>query len=135
MNTLKKSLVIFVACAIAGTGALGCNTFKGAGKDIQRGGKAVENAANDVQNNKGVQDTRPNTILASANAGGSISPTGSNEVSYGSDRSFTIRPYNGYKVADVIVDGQSVGANARHTFKNVTTSHTISASFAKEANH
>jgi predicted small secreted protein len=30
-------------------GALGCNTFRGAGKDIQEGGKSIENAAEGAQ--------------------------------------------------------------------------------------
>ncbi|WP_445400409.1 entericidin A/B family lipoprotein [Zobellella sp. An-6] len=30
-------------------GLAGCNTFAGAGKDIQRGGEVVEEAARDVQ--------------------------------------------------------------------------------------
>jgi len=35
--------------ALLGMTAVGCNTFRGAGKDIQSGGKAVENAAEGAQ--------------------------------------------------------------------------------------
>jgi len=30
-------------------GILGCNTFRGVGKDLQRGGQAIENTAEKVQ--------------------------------------------------------------------------------------
>ncbi|WP_342749332.1 entericidin A/B family lipoprotein [Zobellella endophytica] len=35
--------------ALIAVGLAGCNTFAGAGQDIQRGGQAVEEAARDVQ--------------------------------------------------------------------------------------
>jgi hypothetical protein len=70
------------------------------------------------------------TINASAGAGGSISPSGTVTVNNGANRSFTITPDANYHVADVLVDGSSVGAVTDYTFNNVTASHTISASFA-----
>ncbi len=73
-------------------------------------------------------DTR--TITASAGSGGAISPLGAVVVNYGADQSFTITPDGGYHVADVLVDGGSVGAVTTYTFTGVTTSHTIAASFA-----
>jgi len=70
------------------------------------------------------------TIAASAGAGGSISPSGSVPVVQGADQSFTLMPATGYCVAGVLVDGASAGAVGSYTFTNVTTSHTIGASFA-----
>ena len=70
------------------------------------------------------------TITAQAGSGGSISPSGNLSVSYGSDSSFIITPSAGYHVADVLVDGVSVGAVTSYTFSNVTAAHTITASFA-----
>ena len=69
------------------------------------------------------------TITASAGANGSISPSGDVVVDYGSDQTFKITPDVGYEVADVLVDGASVGAVTSYTFTFVTTDHTISASF------
>ena len=43
---------------------------------------------------------------------------------------FTITPDTGYHVADVLVDGASVGAVTSYPFTNVTANHTIAASFA-----
>ena len=70
------------------------------------------------------------TITASAGTGGSISPTGAVTVNSGADQIFTITPDPNYHVADVLVDGVSVGAVTSYTFTNVTANHTIAASFA-----
>ena len=51
-------------------------------------------------------------------------------MTHGSGQTYTITPAAGYKVADVLVDGKSVGALTTYTFTNVTASHTISATFA-----
>ncbi len=68
-------------------------------------------------------------ISASAGAGGSISP-GSGSVNCGSSPTYTITPSACYRIADVVVDGASVGAVSSYTFSNVQASHSISASFA-----
>jgi len=70
------------------------------------------------------------TITASAGANGNISPTGAVAVNHGANQSFTITPNSGYHVADVLVDGSSVGAVTSYTFTNVTANHTISVTFA-----
>lgn len=40
-------LLALLICLL--TASLGCNTMKGAGRDIQRGGEAVEDAAESAQ--------------------------------------------------------------------------------------
>ncbi|MEY4071694.1 MAG: hypothetical protein RL721_2308, partial [Candidatus Eisenbacteria bacterium] len=70
------------------------------------------------------------TITASAGAGGSISPSGAQTVNNGDSLAFTITPDAGYSIADVLVDGVSVGAVGSYTFSNVTAGHTIAASFS-----
>jgi len=70
------------------------------------------------------------TITATADPGGSISPQGSVSVSCGADTTFTITPDSCHLIADVLVDGVSAGAVTTYTFTDVTTSHTIHASFA-----
>ena len=70
------------------------------------------------------------TLSATAGANGSISPSGSVAVDYGSSQTFTITPNTNYRVADVLVDGVSVGAVTSYTFSSVTANHTISATFA-----
>src|SRR5207247_460183 len=70
------------------------------------------------------------TITASADANGTIAPSGAVSVNHGDSQSFTATPGTGYHVADLTVDGVSLGAVASYTFTNVTTDHTIAASFA-----
>jgi len=70
------------------------------------------------------------TITASAGANGGISPSGAVTVTEGNSQSFSIIPDGGYQVADVLVDGVSVGAVSSYEFINVQDDHTIEASFA-----
>lgn len=70
------------------------------------------------------------TVTGSAGPGGSISPSGAVSVNQGESLAFTITPDPGFDVSDVLVDGSSVGAVRNYTFEHVTTSHTITASFA-----
>src|SRR5262249_1895037 len=65
------------------------------------------------------------TITASASAGGSISPSGAVSVTAGANQAFAITPTACFSVADVIVDGSSVGAVTSYTFNNVQANHTI----------
>ena len=73
------------------------------------------------------------TIAASAGTNGSISPSGSVNVIHGANQTFTITPNAGYHISSVLVDGVSAGTVASYTFSNVTTGHTISASFAADS--
>jgi hypothetical protein len=72
------------------------------------------------------------TITASAGSNGSISPKGSVTISSGASQAFTITPNANYKIVDVKVDGVSKGAITSYTFQNVTSSHSISATFVKK---
>jgi hypothetical protein len=69
------------------------------------------------------------TITANAGPNGSISPSGVTTVAYGGNQTYTITPNTGYRVADVQVDGLSVGVPTTVPFSNVTANHTISATF------
>ena len=68
-------------------------------------------------------------INAGAGENGSISPSGRVAVPAGGSRTFTITADEGYVVADVLVDGVSVGPVGSYTFSNVRANHTISAIF------
>lgn len=69
------------------------------------------------------------TITASAGNGGTISNVGSTSVNCGDDITYTITPDEGYMISDIEVDGQSVGSENSYLFTNVTSDHTISATF------
>ena len=76
---------------------------------------------------------RKYTITATAGEGGSITPAGEVSVKEGASQTFTITASEGYAIADVLVDGQSVGAVDSYTFENVTANHTIAAVFTRTA--
>ena len=67
------------------------------------------------------------TVITGPN--GSMAPAGSTLVNAGASQAFTITPAAGYKVADVLVDGASVGGVTTYTFTNVTENHSIVAVF------
>ena len=71
------------------------------------------------------------TIKATAGTGGSISPSCSVSVREGRDQTFTITPDKGYAVANVKIDGKSIGAVKSYTFENVRRTHTIEVIFMK----
>ncbi|MBI5476171.1 MAG: InlB B-repeat-containing protein, partial [Ignavibacteriales bacterium] len=70
------------------------------------------------------------TIVATAHGDGTILPSGSVEVTQGTDQAFTMTPYPGGSVTDVLVDGVSQGAITSYTFTNVQVPHTIDAYFS-----
>ena len=71
-------------------------------------------------------------ITATAGKGGTITTEDltDGKVTEGESATFTITPNSGYEIADVKVDGQSVGKRTSYTFENVTAAHTIEATFA-----
>lgn len=69
------------------------------------------------------------TITATAGEGGAIAPDGTVRVAQGADWTFTISAAEGYVIADVLVDGESIGAVDSYTFENVRQNHTIEARF------
>ncbi|HUL30608.1 MAG TPA: choice-of-anchor D domain-containing protein, partial [Thermodesulfobacteriota bacterium] len=69
------------------------------------------------------------TVSALAGAGGTISPSGSVGVNYGSGQTFIITPNLGYRILEVEVDGTMLGVTNSYTFSNVTSDHTIHVIF------
>lgn len=70
-------------------------------------------------------------ITATAGEGGSIDPTGTVTIAEGEDQTFVITPDNGYRVDEVLVDGEDVGAVTSYTFTNVQEAHSIEATFER----
>ena len=71
-------------------------------------------------------------ISASSQVGGTITPSGDITAAEGSTQSFKIAAAKGYEIADVKVDGESIGAVNCYEFKNVTEKHSIEALFSKK---
>ena len=89
------------------------------------------------------------SVTATAGAGGTIRPVGAEPassnidrattitrtmVSEGADQSFDITPNSGYAIADVTVDGISVGPVSYYTFSKVAIDHTLTATFVVRIN-
>jgi hypothetical protein len=70
-------------------------------------------------------------VTVTAGAHGSVTP-GSGPVAWGSTPEYAITPDEGFAVADVLVDGASVGAVTSYQFAAVTAGHTLAASFVAE---
>lgn len=68
-------------------------------------------------------------VTASAGEGGSISPSGNIRVVIFRDLTLTVTPKEGYQIADVLVDGESMGPLSGYTFANVRRAHSIKAVF------
>lgn len=71
------------------------------------------------------------TITASCGAGGSISPEGTVLLEAGASLTVSIKPNDGFKIADVTVDGKSVGTAESWNFKALDDNHQIFATFTK----
>jgi hypothetical protein len=74
----------------------------------------------------------PYTITATANSGGIIKPTGVINARPLAKKTFSIKPYGGYYISDVKIDGESKGPLSTYSFKAVAASHTIEAIFAEK---
>ena len=79
----------------------------------------------------GSTSTTTYKITVTEGKNGSITPNGVVKVEKGEDQTFKIKAEKGYEITDVLVDGKSVGAVAKYTFKNVKEKHTIEATFKK----
>lgn len=71
-------------------------------------------------------------ITATAGKGGTITTKDltDGKITEGENATFTITPNSGYEIADVKVDGQSIGKKTSYTFKDVDKDHKIEATFA-----
>ncbi|RJQ48256.1 MAG: hypothetical protein C4538_04135 [Nitrospiraceae bacterium] len=67
-------------------------------------------------------------IAGSAGTGGGVSPSQST-VNYGGSQTVSITPNSGYHVADVLIDGVSIGPVSSYQFTNITADHLVEAIF------
>lgn len=77
------------------------------------------------------ENTGKHAIIASCGTGGSLDPVGEVAVDDGGAVTFWITPDKGYQIADVKVDGVSIGAVESYTFRKVMDDHSIRATFKR----
>jgi len=70
-------------------------------------------------------------ITATAGANGTITPSGTIDLSSGDNLTFRFAANSGFAVDSVIVDGTKVDSAASYTFTNVTANHSIRITFAQ----
>ena len=100
-------------------------------KDFAGDGKIQTKPQNSGGHHSSSTVSKNFTITATAGNGGSISPSGKTTVAEGGSKSFTITVNDGYEIADVLVDGASIGTKTSYTFEKVSASHTIEVKFRK----
>jgi len=93
------------------------------------GGQEAVSASNEVWALTWSSPAPHFTIAATAANGGTIAPDGAVLVAGGHSQLFTITPDSCFVVADIIVDGASVGAVTSYAFLNVSNHHSIEARF------
>lgn len=71
------------------------------------------------------------TLEVSSSEGGAVSNEGKLIAAYGSSRTFRIKADDGWRIADVLVDGESVGAVSSYEFRAIIEPHTLHAVFEK----
>lgn len=68
-------------------------------------------------------------LTTETDGNGIISPSDSIYIADGENLTFAILPNTNYMIADVLVDGNSVGAISEYTFTSINSDHSILASF------
>lgn len=98
--------------------------------EIDAATASVRTAIENLQEKPPVQ--KEFTITAVAHGGGIIDPSGAVKVEEGKDQVFTIRPYEGFEVKEVFVNGESVGAVTEYKFEAVRADASIEVFFAEK---
>lgn len=70
------------------------------------------------------------SITATADSNGTITPSGTMTLPFGSTQTFSITPNTGYHVSSLLVDGTSVATDTSYSFPNISSNHTLHAMFA-----
>ncbi|MBI5475945.1 MAG: T9SS type A sorting domain-containing protein [Ignavibacteriales bacterium] len=75
------------------------------------------------------------TITSSVIGNGTITPSGTMNLNYGSNQRFTYTPEIGYHLDSVLVDGEKVDSTAGYTFANIISNHSIVTHFSLNEYH
>ena len=72
-------------------------------------------------------------ITVTANEGGTVTPNGEIRAAAGSSTTVSFRANNGYRIAAVLLDGESVSQNGSLTIRDLNANHTVSVVFQQNA--
>jgi alpha-tubulin suppressor-like RCC1 family protein len=118
-----------IITTVAGNGSTGYLGDNGPALDATFNnplGIGVDSTGNIFVADQGNGRVRKITLAA---RGGTISPATPQSVAAGGSATFTIIPDSGYKIADILVDGASVGTVPTYSFSGLIANHAIGASF------
>ncbi len=82
-----------------------------------------------VDGDSGDEEETVYEVSLSAGDGGSIDPSGTISVTEGDSLTFNVSADDGYEIADVVVDGDSVGAVSSYTIDSLSADTVVEASF------
>jgi hypothetical protein len=131
-------LLVFCAClvkhAYAGTTSYDYDELNRLTKVWYNGTDYVEYSYDEIgnllaQTPKSTVSGHVANITATSQPGGSLVPSGTTSLFSGGSVAYTVTPAAGYAITGITVDGTSLGALTNYTFSNVTTNHSIAASF------
>ena len=103
----------------------GCATFA----SWSDGGAATHSINTGANSRTYIATYVPCILTASAGTGGTITPSGAVVITTDINQSFNIAPNAAFILSDLLVDGVTVGRANSYTFNNITSNHTIAASF------
>ena len=91
----------------------------------------IEITANEVEEEKKLGMIFPKlfNVKVDCGEGGSVNTSETFKMAYGSTRTIKFTADEGYEVADVIVNGKSVGAVEKYTIKGARTTYTVKVLF------
>jgi hypothetical protein len=105
-----------------------CNDTDG---DVNPGATEICNGIDD--NCAGGIDENQNTITVTASGDGVVSPAGPVSLGCGQSQTFTIAANTCWEIADVVVNGTSIGVAGTYTFSNVLTDQTLEVVFTQRS--
>lgn len=76
-------------------------------------------------------DTGDYTITATSSEGGTIDPEGTISVDEGQNQVISISPDEGFRISQILIDGEEVDIVQEYTFTDVASDHTIEVVFGK----
>ncbi|HVP93878.1 MAG TPA: PKD domain-containing protein [Methanoregulaceae archaeon] len=103
--------------------------------DTQSAGQPGTYTFSNVTEDHSISATFSNAVYvinATAGDNGTIIPNGTMMFSFGDNQTYTLAPATGFRVQDVVVDGQSVGTPLTYAFTAISRNHTISATFTED---
>ncbi|MEM1486291.1 InlB B-repeat-containing protein, partial [Oscillospiraceae bacterium PP1C4] len=78
---------------------------------------------------KAIYEINKYNIVAIVQGNGTVTPSGTTTVEYGSEITYTITPHSGHKISDVKIEDVSIGPVGTYTFTNVSADQKIEAIF------